>query len=99
MTHRARLRPPDAAAGGDAQITECAHRSPTTTESTAPGSARSHGAAAAGLDVTVAAPDGERSGSGAAMSGLAEGGRLLVEDRTLDGLADVRTVAVQHPRR
>ena len=52
-------------------------------------------AVAAGLKVTVAAPDGERSGSSAAMSGLAEGGRVLVEDRTLDGLADVRTVAVQ----
>ena len=52
-------------------------------------------AVAAGLKVTVAAPDGERSGSSAAMSGLAEGGRVLVEDRTLDGLADVRTVAVR----
>ena len=52
-------------------------------------------AVAAGLKVTVAAPDGERSGSSAAMSGLAQGGRLLVEDRTLEGLADVRTVAVQ----
>ena len=52
-------------------------------------------AVAAGLKVTVAAPDGQRSGSSAAMSGLAEGGRLLVEDRTLDGLADVRTVAVR----
>jgi 5'-nucleotidase len=52
-------------------------------------------AMAAGLTVTVAAPDGQRSGSSAAMSGVAEGGRVLVEDRTLDGLADVRTVAVR----
>ena len=52
-------------------------------------------AVASGLKVTVAAPDGERSGSSAAMSGLAEGGRLLAEDRTLEGLADMRTVAVQ----
>jgi 5'/3'-nucleotidase len=52
-------------------------------------------AVAAGLKVTVAAPDSQRSGSSAAMSGLAEGGRVLVEDRTLDGLADVRTVAVR----
>jgi 5'-nucleotidase len=52
-------------------------------------------AVAAGLKVTVAAPDGERSGTSAAMSGLAPGGRLLVADRALDGLEDVHTVAVQ----
>lgn len=52
-------------------------------------------AVAAGLTVTVAAPDGERSGTSAAMSGLADGGRLLVADRTLDGLDGVRAVAVQ----
>jgi len=52
-------------------------------------------AVAAGLKVTVAAPDGERSGTSAAMSGLAAGGRLLVADRSLDGLEDVATVAVQ----
>jgi len=52
-------------------------------------------AVAAGLKVTIAAPDGERSGTSAAMSGLAAGGRLLVADRTLDGLDDVPTVAVQ----
>jgi len=52
-------------------------------------------AVAAGLKVTVAAPDGERSGTSAAMSGLAADGRLLVADRTLDGLDDVPTVAVQ----
>ena len=32
-------------------------------------------AVAAGLDVTVAAPDSERSGSGAALSALEPGGR------------------------
>ena len=52
-------------------------------------------AVAAGLKVTVAAPDGERSGTSAAMSGLAAGGRLLVANRALDGLQDVHTVAVQ----
>ncbi len=52
-------------------------------------------AVATGLKVTVAAPDGERSGTSAAMSGLADGGRLLVEDRTLDGLGNARTVAVR----
>jgi 5'-nucleotidase len=52
-------------------------------------------AVAAGLKVTIAAPDGERSGTSAAMSGLAEGGRLLVEDRALEGLDDVRTAAVR----
>jgi 5'-nucleotidase len=51
-------------------------------------------AVAAGLKVTVAAPDGERSGTSAAMSGLA-GGRLLVADRTLGGLENVPAVAVQ----
>jgi 5'-nucleotidase len=52
-------------------------------------------AVAAGLDVTVAAPNGERSGTSAMMSGLEAGGKLLVEDRKLDGLEDVPTVAVQ----
>ena len=52
-------------------------------------------AAGAGLDLTIAAPDGERSGSGAALTGLAEGGRLLVEKRKLDGLEEVPTFAVQ----
>ena len=52
-------------------------------------------AVAAGLKVTIAAPDGERSGTGTAMSGLAEGGRLLVAERTLGGLDDVPTVAAQ----
>jgi len=52
-------------------------------------------AVAAGLDVTVAAPDGERSGTSAMMSALEEGGRLLTEERKLDGLEDVPTLAVR----
>jgi 5'-nucleotidase len=57
--------------------------------------ARAAAGARAGLDVTIAAPDGERSGSGAALTGLAEDGRLLVDKRKLDGLEDVPTFAVQ----
>ena len=52
-------------------------------------------AVAAGLDVTVAAPNGERSGTSAMMSALEAGGRLLAEERKLDGLEDVPAVAVQ----
>ena len=52
-------------------------------------------AVAAGLDVTVAAPRGQRSGAGTAMSALEAGGRLLVEERKLDGLDQVRAVAVE----
>jgi 5'-nucleotidase len=52
-------------------------------------------AVAAGLEVTVAAPDAERSGSGTALSALEADGRLLVEDRVLPGLPGVRAVAVQ----
>src|SRR6201990_2464889 len=52
-------------------------------------------AVAAGLEVTVAAPDGERSGTSAMMSALEEGGRLLTEERKLDGLEDVPTLAVR----
>jgi 5'-nucleotidase len=51
-------------------------------------------AVAAGLDVTVAAPDSERSGSGTAISALEPGGRLLVAERALDGLPGVRAFAV-----
>src|ERR1700753_257076 len=46
-------------------------------------------AVAAGLDVTIAAPDSERSGTSAMMSALESGGRLLAEERKLDGLEDV----------
>jgi 5'-nucleotidase len=52
-------------------------------------------AVAAGLEVTVAAPHAERSGSGAALSALEPGGRLLLEDRALPGLDGVRAFAVQ----
>jgi len=51
-------------------------------------------AAGAGLDVIVAAPDGQRSGSGTAMSALAANGHLLVHERELDGLDKIRAVAV-----
>jgi 5'-nucleotidase len=51
-------------------------------------------AVAAGLDVTVAAPDSERSGSGAAFSALEPGGRLLVTEQPLEGLEDVPAFAV-----
>jgi 5'-nucleotidase len=52
-------------------------------------------AADAGLEVTVAAPHQERSGSSAALSSLESGGKLLVERYEIDGLPDVRAVAVQ----
>jgi 5'-nucleotidase len=52
-------------------------------------------AVAAGLEVTVAAPHAERSGSSAALSALEADGRLLVEDRTLPGLPGIRAVAAQ----
>ncbi|EIV92813.1 5'/3'-nucleotidase SurE [Frankia sp. QA3] len=42
-------------------------------------------ALAAGLEVTVAAPHTERSGSSASLSALEVGGRLLIESRELDG--------------
>jgi 5'-nucleotidase len=52
-------------------------------------------AVAAGLEVTVAAPDSERSGSGAAISALEPGGRLLLAEQSLDGLDGVRAFAVR----
>jgi 5'-nucleotidase len=52
-------------------------------------------AVAAGLDVTVAAPHQERSGSSAALSALEAEGRLLVERRALEGLDGVTALAVQ----
>lgn len=51
-------------------------------------------AKAAGLDVTIAAPREERSGSSAALSALETGGRLLVEPRCLEGVEDVDAFAV-----
>jgi 5'-nucleotidase len=52
-------------------------------------------AVAAGLDVTVAAPHQERSGSSAALSALEAEGRLLVERRALEGLDGVTALSVQ----
>ena len=52
-------------------------------------------AVAAGLDVVIAAPDSERSGTSAMMSALESGGRLLAEERKLEGLEDVPTLAVR----
>jgi 5'-nucleotidase len=52
-------------------------------------------AVAAGLEVTVAAPDSERSGSGTAISGLEAGHRLVLEDRALPGLEGVPAAAVR----
>jgi 5'-nucleotidase len=49
----------------------------------------------AGLQVTVAAPHTERSGSSAALSALEADGRLLVQDRVLPGLPGVQAVAAQ----
>ncbi|MEX5636244.1 5'/3'-nucleotidase SurE [Parafrankia sp. FMc2] len=51
-------------------------------------------AVACGLDVTVAAPDGERSGSSASLSALESQGRLLVEERSLDGVPDLTALSV-----
>jgi 5'-nucleotidase len=49
----------------------------------------------AGLDVTVAAPHVERSGSSASLSALEEGGRLVVREQRLDGLDGVRALGVE----
>lgn len=51
-------------------------------------------AVAKGLQVSVAAPHQERSGSSAALSALEEDGRLVVERRNLAGLEDVTALAV-----
>jgi 5'-nucleotidase len=52
-------------------------------------------AAGAGLEVTVAAPDTERSGSGTGLSALEPGGRLRLAEQALPGLDGIRAVAVQ----
>ena len=52
-------------------------------------------AVAAGLEVTVAAPDGERSGSSAALSALEVAGQVTVEERELDGLNSVKALSVR----
>jgi 5'-nucleotidase len=49
----------------------------------------------AGLEVVVAAPHEEYSGSSASLSALAEGGRLVVHDRALPGVAAERVLAVE----
>lgn len=51
-------------------------------------------AVAAGLEVVVAAPHQERSGTGTSLSALEEGGRLLVDERDLPGLEGVPAYAV-----
>jgi 5'-nucleotidase len=50
--------------------------------------------AAAGHDVMVAAPPKEASGSSAAITSVSERGRVVVEERTLPGLAGVPAYAV-----
>jgi 5'-nucleotidase len=49
----------------------------------------------AGLDVIVAAPDTEYSGSSASLTALEEGGKLLMHEKSLPGLDDVRAFAVE----
>jgi len=51
-------------------------------------------AQAAGLDVLVAAPIEEASGTGGALTAVQTDGRTLVEERTLEGLDGVRCLAV-----
>lgn len=48
----------------------------------------------AGLDVTVAAPPVEASGSSAALTATQSEGRIIVESRTLDGISGVPAFAV-----
>jgi 5'-nucleotidase len=52
-------------------------------------------AEAAGLDVTVAAPHEERSGSSASLGALRADGRLIMREAQLEGLADVTAFAVE----
>lgn len=49
----------------------------------------------AGLDVTVAAPSVDRSGTSAALTSLEENGRMVIERRTIVGLPDVEVTAVE----
>lgn len=49
----------------------------------------------AGLDVVVAAPDTEYSGSSASLTALQEDGRLLMHQMTLEGLDGVRAFGVE----
>ena len=52
-------------------------------------------AAAAGLEVTVAAPAHEASGTGAALTAVQSEGKILIDERTLGGLHGVRCYAVE----
>ncbi|SFK73030.1 5'-nucleotidase [Geodermatophilus ruber] len=49
----------------------------------------------AGLDVLVAAPDVEYSGSSAALTAMADGGRLALRERSLPGVGAERVLAVE----
>lgn len=49
----------------------------------------------AGLDVVIAAPHAEFSGASASLTALGTDGRLLVHDRSIDGLDGVRAVGVE----
>jgi 5'-nucleotidase len=51
-------------------------------------------ASGAGLDVVVAAPVDEASGSSAALTAVQAGGRVVVEERSLEGLEGVPAYAV-----
>lgn len=55
-------------------------------------------AVATGLDVVVAAPDQESSGTSAGLSAVRDDGAVVVDQRTLEGLDDVPAYAVAaHP--
>ena len=49
----------------------------------------------AGLDVVVAAPAHEASGSGAALSAVQSEGKILIDERSLEGLDGVPSYAVE----
>jgi 5'-nucleotidase len=49
----------------------------------------------AGLDVVVAAPHVEYSGSSASLTALEHGGRLVIHEQSLDGLDGVRALGVE----
>jgi 5'-nucleotidase len=49
----------------------------------------------AGLDVVIAAPSWDSSGSAASLTAVEENGRFLVESRTLDGMPDIPAYAVE----
>lgn len=49
----------------------------------------------AGLDVVVAAPAHEASGSGAALNAVQSEGKILIDERTIDGLEGIPCYAVE----